>query len=92
MKNEHELENPLYALVVLCIVVAIFSIKPMYLYATDKQAYYQYQLSDLIDREQFVDQRFKDNQLTVDMYLSSMSYITKRELEILSEMTNNKNT
>lgn len=95
MKNINNPENPFYALVALCIIFILCSIKPMFLYATDKQAYYQYELNGFIENERFADQRFKDNQLTVYQYLSSMMHTYKRQLEIIGkmkELNNNKNT
>lgn len=92
MKTEQELENPLYALVALCIVVILCSIKPIFLYATDKQAYYQYELTNLEQIEKDKKEQFHDDRLSVDAYLSSMRMIMREKDEINSQLNKNKNT
>ncbi|MFZ6755538.1 hypothetical protein ACO0KY_19490 [Undibacterium sp. Dicai25W] len=91
MKNNQEIENPLYAMAFLLIVMFIISIKPMFLYATDKQAYYKYELENLEQVEQYKIEQFRSNGLSIDAYTSSMRMITREKLEINSQLNKNKN-
>ena len=77
---------------VLILVVTVFSIKPMYLYATDKQAYYQNELDSIEQVGKDKNEQFKSGKLGLAPYLSSMKMIVERETEYKLQINKYNNT
>ena len=97
MKNEirKELDEQIFGqyslLAVLVFLVIAVSIKPMYLYATDKQAYYQNELDNIEQVEKDKNEQFRSGKLGVSAYFSSMELVILKERELKSQINKYNN-